>query len=434
MMLILVHTISRRLNYILNWMFSGEPGIEYRCTTEADTFRAFQGPKFQYGDRPLEPEIPFWPAHGLLEETGIRPQPVDEGPEELLFPVASDSSVTHDPFSACFYLLSRYEEYLPFQPDQHGRFDAGQSVLSRKGLTEFPLADAMRQKVIERLVSAYPEIAFKPYPFRATITIDIDQAFEFKGKSAFRTLGSLVKSGFSDRNRLARQIHVLRGVGPDPFDTYDFIQAERKRSGLDFQFFILCRSGTAHDHQVTLQHPAFRKLIRKLAIDSEPGIHPSYYSNGSNDLLQKEISILEKLTGKKIIRSRQHYLRLFIPGTYRKLIAAGIVEDYSMGYSSAPGFRAGTCSPFLWYDLQNETTTNLKIFPCTFMEGTFADYLGLSAESAWERMEVLMRTVEQFNGHFIPIWHNHTVSQTAYWKPWRNVFLKMIHWLEERTA
>jgi hypothetical protein len=38
-----------------------------------------------------------------------------------------------DPLAATFYLVSRYEEYLPFIPDEHGRFPAKQSFAFSNG-------------------------------------------------------------------------------------------------------------------------------------------------------------------------------------------------------------------------------------------------------------------------------------------------------------
>ncbi|HSB93825.1 MAG TPA: polysaccharide deacetylase family protein [Flavitalea sp.] len=432
MMLILVHSVTNRLSYLFDWMFSGQPGILYVCTTDPWNFDAFTGAKFQYGGIRRTIDHPYWPSYGLLEETGVREQAMDLSSAEMLFPISGELGTRHDPFSACFYLLSRYEEYLSFRADNYGRFEAAQSVLAKKGMTEYPLADALKQTVITELLDRYPQLSYTPFPFRSTITIDIDQAFEFTGKSRIRTLGSVVKSALSDPKRLARQLKVLAGSEPDPYDTYDFILNELGRSRLPFLFFILCRSGTSYDRQVTIDHPKFEQLISKLSNVTEPGIHPSFYTHEQPARLKTEIQFLQSLTGTGIRRSRQHYLRLFIPSTYRALETMKIREDYSMGYASIPGFRAGTCSEFLWYDLENESCTSLKIFPVTMMEGTFAEQMDLSMEQAWKRITSLIDTVERFSGHFIPIWHNHTVSTTEAWNDWRTIFIKMIHTLEQR--
>jgi hypothetical protein len=64
-------------------------------------------------------------------------------------------------------------------------------------------------------------------------------------------------------------------------------------------------------------------------------------------------------------------------------LEAGITEEYSMAFPEAPGFRAGTCKPFYFYDLKNEKVTDLKIFPVTCMDATFVYYLKQSPEKSF---------------------------------------------------
>ena len=40
-----------------------------------------------------------------------------------------------------------------------------------------------------------------------------------------------------------------------------------------------------------------------------------------------------------------------------------VEADYSLGFPSIMGYRASTAVPFFYYDLANEMTTSLKIFP-----------------------------------------------------------------------
>ena len=85
-------------------------------------------------------------------------------------------------------------------------------------------------------------------------------------------------------------------------------------------------------------------------------------------LLREELEWLEVIGDKDIQASRQHYIRLTTPETYRRLIAAGIRKDFSMGYGSINGFRASVSTPFTWYDLEKEETTSLTVYPFCFMD------------------------------------------------------------------
>jgi hypothetical protein len=118
---------------------------------------------------------------------------------------------------------------------------------------------------------------------------------------------------------------------------------------------------------------------------------------------------------------------LAFPQTYRQLIATGITEDYSMGFAETPGFRAGTCTPFYFFDLLKNETSILRVFPVTFMEGSFAEDMQLPPETAYPIMLQLLNAVKEVNGIYCCIWHNHTLSDTGRWKGWKEVHQRIMH-------
>src|SRR6185436_1570128 len=124
-------------------------------------------------------------------------------------------------------------------------------------------------------------------------------------------------------------------------------------------FFHVGNKKGRYDKNILPTHPAMQQLIKQHAGKYSLGIHPSWASGDEEDLLNEEIKTLESATGKKITSSRQHYIRFTLPHTFRRLIAAGITDDYSMGYGSINGFRASVASPFYWYDLKREKQTDL---------------------------------------------------------------------------
>lgn len=131
---------------------------------------------------------------------------------------------------------------------------------------------------------------------------------------------------------------------------------------------------------------------------------------------------MKEITGKEITKSRQHYLRLSFPKTYRRLIKQGISEDYTMGYAARVGFRAGICTPFLFYDLKKDRVTNLKAYPFQVMDVTLKNYLSLSTEEAKKTIERLMLEVKNVGGAFISIWHNETLNERDGWAGYKEVF------------
>lgn len=168
------------------------------------------------------------------------------------------------------------------------------------------------------------------------------------------------------------------------------------------------------------------ELINKISEFSDIGIHPSYKSSEHPEKILIEKARLEKIAGKQITKSRQHYLKFNLPGTYNKLLAAGIAEDFSMGFADTPGFRAGTCTPFYFYDLEKERSTGLKIFPMTCMEAGFLYYSKLNPNESLDVILALINEVKKVEGLFICIWHNNTVSDDRMYKNWKWVHNEMI--------
>jgi hypothetical protein len=130
--------------------------------------------------------------------------------------------------------------------------------------------------------------------------------------------------------------------------------------------------------------------------------------------------------GQKPIASRQHFVLLTLPDTYRRLLELGIKEDYSMGFASFPGFRAGTSLPFRFYDLREECETGLLIHPFQAMDVTLQQYLRLTPGEATARIEALIRKIKAVRGTFTSLWHNESLSGQGIWKGWREVFERMV--------
>jgi len=171
---------------------------------------------------------------------------------------------------------------------------------------------------------------------------------------------------------------------------------------------------------------SFIKLIKSIADHADIGIHPSFESNRYPYKLEKEIKNLSKVFHKEITKSRQHFLKLSFPETYKQLIELDIEEDYTMGYASDVGFRAGTCTPFYFYDLDLEIETKLKIFPFQIMEATLLYYLKLNPENSIELCKQIIKEVKEVNGSLYTLWHNETVSEYRQWKNWKRVFVETV--------
>jgi hypothetical protein len=167
-------------------------------------------------------------------------------------------------------------------------------------------------------------------------------------------------------------------------------------------------------------------LLDNLKSERTIGIHPSFASNFNAGLKKHEFARFSGLLGKRPEISRQHFLMLKFPYTYRELIEQGIREDFSMGYASRAGFRAGTCAPFRFYDLPRELETDLVVYPFAFMDVTLQQYLSVSPEEALDHVMDILDKIKKVHVTCVSLWHNESLSEQGRWKGWRRVFEEMV--------
>ncbi len=409
MLLVLCSQYSPRLSYTLSWI-CGQWRIPFEVTQSAEVFSKFSGPKICYHtELEGEPSIAINPS-GLLSDSDIRHIDVKAGKVgdmPVLF--TNETAFGFDVFSAVFYMLSRYEEYLPFQADVHGRFPAKCSIAFIHDFLRIPVVDLWVEHLRLVLVEQYRELEFHRGQFESILSYDIDQAYKYKGKSLIRGFGGMVKdlSDFSFRSIVDR-FRVMLGNRKDPWDFYNEIMDKNKEIGTRTIFFFPAGSRSNYDKNFQPDQPVVSKLIQQLKVSAEIGLHPSYYSTENPALFAIEKKRLEKVTGSGLTLSRQHFLKFKLPDTYHSLNECGITQDFSMAYPEVPGFRAGTARPFCFYDLKNECTTALQIFPPCCMDSTFINYLNVAPDEVLEEMKYFLKTVAECKGVFIPIFHNDT--------------------------
>ena len=336
-------------------------------------------------------------------------------------------------FSAAFYLVSRYEEYLPHKKDSFGRFEAAESFAFKHNFLQKPVVNHYAHILKNCLLKLYPGYSFSTPPFSFVPTYDIDVAYAYKGRGLFRTLlGSLRSLAQFDFKSLAERYRVLTGRATDPWDTYDYQLSLYKETGIKAFYFFLCADFGQYDKNIAFYSKALFSLVKKIGDYAYVGLHPSFASNDHDGLLGIEASRLSKLINQEIKFSRQHYLKLNIPQTYHKLLKENISHDFSMGYASQPGFRASICSPFNFYDLETESITPLVILPLAVMDSTLASYLKLSPKKAFGIISKLVDEVATTGGTFVSLWHNDTLCNCRQWKGWQGLYAKMYRLAAER--
>lgn len=428
-LLIFAPEITPRVEYTFELIFRTILGIDLVFTTNLGEFLQSALPKINYSQTNLSSGL-FLKAHSLLFQKTISVQEievVEYQQMQLFFPTSGDSFLPFDPFACVFYLVSGYEEYLSENTDEHGRFPDSENILVRHCLHQKPIVDMMAYWVAEKISGQFPEFKIHKRTFQFVSSIDIDNAWAFKNKSIFVSFGAILKAVFQGRwNELKQRLIVFLGLRKDPYDTYKYILETYKGLLNHILFFILMGDRDQFDKSISYKNKKFRLLITNLSSVCEVGIHPSYASNSKPWLFETEKERLEDIIRKPVSKSRQHFLKLKLPKTYHQLLKSGISEDYTMGFASLAGFRAGTCTAYYFFDLSRNQPTELLIHPFQVMDVTLKNYMHLDPEEAWQLIEKLMIEVKMVNGTFISLWHNESLKDSGQWLGWRKVFEQIL--------
>lgn len=429
MILVYTHKATPRVRYIFKHILTRILFIPVDFTTKVEEFVAYNGPKLSYTKTALGTEF-FIKCNDLLFEQGVNDIEITLNKWEevpCFFGTNIKSAIPFDIFAASFYLISRYEEYLPHVKDIHGRYTAEQSLAYKKGFLEQPVVDIWAYKLLKILKEKFPDYNYKQKEYSYISTIDIDNAFAYKHKSLIRNVGGFLNDLVHFKiinvwNRFA----VTFNIKNDPYDTFQKLLSFKKEYNVKTIFFFLIGDYTTFDTNVSASKDKYKLLIKEVGDYADIGLHPSYFSMKKAAVLKKEKERLENITNSPVQSSRQHYLRFSLPETYQNLIDLEIEEDYSMGYASNVGFRASTCTPFYFYDLDFEIQTPLKVYPFALMDTTLNDYMKLTPKQSLGRIRDLKNEVKAVNGTFITLFHNEGLSDYLRWKGWKRLYESML--------
>ena len=434
MLIIYASTITNRLQYVMDYVFKEQLGIEYVfCYDKNDFIFNPSTEKIIYGEEKFADVLYFF-SNTLLFETDIKDVELSTAilnDVPVLFNHEHQDALAFDVFAAIFYLLSRYEEYLNKPTDKFGNYNYQNSILYKLNALHIPVVELWLNMLKELLAKQFPSIQFKQTTSSFVLSFDIDVAYAYQNRSFKRIAGGIIKKIIKLQfAALLDQLLTLLHLRKDMYDTFDYIlnKVDQNKS----LFFFNMGSYNQYDKNPSYKNRIFRRLIQRIHAKHITGLHPSYASNSNKKLIAKEKQWLEEIVNDKVLFNRQHYLKLKFPSTYQQLIKCGMQYEFTIGYHDAYGFRAGTCKPFLFFDIEKNEVTTLRLFPFAFMEGTLNDVMHLSISEAKKIITDLLNVVAENKGVFIPLWHNSTLSNSEHWKGWREVFEHMLDEINNR--
>ena len=425
MLLLYVENITPRLKYIIDFFSDQLFDDPIRYTTDISEFEKSSLPRLNYSKRETGEDEFYLQNTALLFENGIRYQQVEcfeINFHKVFFQTQGD--LPFDIFAASFYLISRYEEYLPHQKDEYGRYWHINSLAFREKFLDQPLVNIWIEEFKKALLRKFPGLFFRKKQFKCIISYDIDMAYAYLYKGMTRNLGGLVRSLTSGQfGAFKNRINVLRGKKRDPFDCYEWLDALHLYCRIKpYYFFLVAKKTGKYDKNLSTEQEHFYELIRYYAGKYKIGIHPSWQSGDDSKLLKEELESLEIMSKRKITDSRQHYIKFTLPGTFRELIDLGVKKEFSMGYGSVNGFRASVCSSFFWYDLEKDAQTELQLFPFCYMDANSFFEQKQTPQLAYHELIQYYEIVKRLNGLFVSIWHNNILGSDLQFKGWPEMF------------
>lgn len=426
MLLIYTHKITSRFSFVMKQIFQRILGIEVSFTAKVEDFIKHSGPKITYTKLPLQNEF-FIRSNDLLFEQGINDLKIKMGDWEgtpCFFTAGERSSIPFDIFSASFYLLTRYEEYLPHVKDSHGRFPPTESLAYKNKFLQAPVVDIWALKLLKKLKERFPDLQHTQKQYKYTSVIDVTSSHCFANKGFGRSIAGLFfdLSSFKFK-RVFERISVLFHPEKDPYNNYDWLIDTHKKYGITCLYFFQFAAYSTFDKNISINNNKFIYLIKSISDYSKVSLSASYSSFGNLELLKKEKKALSNVLNRPVNSSRLRYNRVDIPSTYRDLVDAEFTDDYTMGYTHEVGFRASTSHPFYFYDINLEVQQPIKVHPFAIH-----DYAFLKMNNEQEvknKIATLYEQVNAVNGIFTTIFSNELFGKTSIIS-WREIYEYML--------
>ena len=343
--------------------------------------------------------------------------------EDLPFVTLNDYDVIFngDIISSSFFMLSRWEEKLATQKDEHGRFRYIDSIACKYNFITIPIVDEYALLLRKYLQILFPDVDLGKNIFHIKLSHDIDNIRRFETvKKAIRTLGGdLIKGrSFSLFNRSLKEwIQSFKSQEKDPyFLGICELASLSQQYNMDSAFYFKTADKSDYDTGYVIEEHVKRCISYLQEQGFEIGFHPGYYTFQNYDRFIEEKERLDKVLGYTDYGGRQHYLRFDVNTTWKYWEQARLKYDSTVGYAEHEGFRCGTCHPFKPYDIDEDRELDVIEIPLIVMEGTLHSYRNLTIEEGINCVLELMNKCEEVEGVFTLLWHNTSIYRG--WEDW----------------
>ena len=297
-----------------------------------------------------------------------------------------------------FFFISRAEELINPERDEHGRFSAKNSILGQNNRLLIPLVDEYAHLLMKLLNLPSPAPCYS----HIYLTHDIDSI------ACYRHLRGAL--GGIKRGQIKQVIKSLHDIHQDPIYTFPWLMEQDNQLPNATQVYFVKRThGRGYDYpQYCLRGHDYQQLKSVLQSNNAIlGLHSSYYGG---------LPSMDKCTDIPNWQyHRSHYLRCSID-QMQCLAEAGVSDDFTMGFPDRIGFRLQTSRAVRWINPKTMTLTNLTLHPLTIMDCTLsnANYMNLNEDEAYFSSEELLDRVRRYAGEVVLLWHNSIFANVPY--------------------
>lgn len=401
---------SSRLQYICHVIFERFWGVDFEIISSKENIKQSQN-IINYSNIAIDKAFQISPHKILFLDKFEKIEHKFYLKDEISYPFATQSGdFPIDPFALTFYFLTLYhDKEVSENIDEHQRVIYDDDI---RKILESPIVDLAIKELKVKLLEFGFKFKTKVKSFVFTPTFDIDIAFAHLGKTLSRHfLGSMALALKLDFATLWQRFSTWRAKQTDPFNVFGEILNLLDENNLDAYFFALVADKSKFDNNNLFSSKSYSNLLKNLSEKHEIGLHSSYNTLNNNNLIKTEKKRLEDIIEKKVKSNRQHFIRFRSPELWNSLEKNGFENDFSVGFYSQWGYRAGTVHTFPAFDLEKNRQLKIDLHPFIFMDGSMSKVYNNDNQAI---VNHYLKTIAYHKKELEPIkviWHNHAMPR-----------------------
>jgi hypothetical protein len=317
-------------------------------------------------------------------------------------------------------MLTRFEEDRNQQKDKFDRFQYTESISFKYNFIDTPIVDEYAY-YIKNILSINGLIFNDQNRFNVIFSHDIDFT---RVSQSFKYFIRAMIIAFINEKRVIYKFKLVLDFLLSPFfsksdiclkSTLELVDISNKH-GIHSEFYFMAAKKSKFNSGYEPGKNYLKKIYQRIVdCKHEIGIHLGFDTYLDKQLMHEEKARLQSATNLKIIKNRQHYLRIQPRKTLLSLDQLAIDVDSTLGFAERIGYRCGTCHPYPFFSTIEDRELTILIRPLLVMDITLIDYCKFTTNEALVRVNELYTRTKKFDGDFTLLWHNTSLISHPNW-------------------